>query len=35
MDRGEDELQRLQLNPSELQYYVTKEVELNTGNFDN
>jgi hypothetical protein len=35
MDRGEDELQRLQLNPSELQYYVTKEIELNTGNFDN
>lgn len=35
VDRGGDELQKLQLNPSELQYYVTKEVELNTGNFDN
>jgi len=34
VDKGADELDALQLNPSELQYYVTKEVELNTGNFD-
>jgi hypothetical protein len=33
MDKGEDELMKLQLNPSELTKYVTKEVELNTGNF--
>ncbi len=32
VDRGNDGLQTLQLNPSELQYYVTKEVELNTDN---
>jgi hypothetical protein len=35
VDRDEEQLQKLQLNPSELQYYATKEVELNTGNFDN
>lgn len=34
VDKGDQGLQTLQLNPSELQYYVTKEVELNTGNFD-
>lgn len=34
VDRGNGKLETLQLNPSELQYYVTKEIELNTGNFD-
>jgi len=34
VDHNSGSLQELQLNPSELQYYVTKEVELNTGNFD-
>ena len=33
VDVGEKELQSRQLNPSELQYYKTKEVELNTGNY--
>lgn len=33
VDQGDGKFQELQLNPSELQYYVTKEVELNTGNF--
>jgi len=33
VDTGDTKLQTRQLNPSELQYYVTKEVELNTGNF--
>lgn len=30
VDKGNKQLQTLQLNPSELAYYVTKEVELNT-----
>lgn len=34
VDMGNGELQMQQLNLSELQYYVTKEVELNTGNFN-
>ena len=34
VDKGAGELEALQLNPSELQYYVTKEIELNTGNFN-
>ena len=33
VDRGGDEPDALELNTSELQYYVTKEVELNTGSF--
>lgn len=34
VDKGGAQRQQLQLNPSELQYYITKEVELNTGNFE-
>ena len=30
VDKGGDELVALQLNPSELQYYKTEEIELNT-----
>jgi hypothetical protein len=33
VDIEKNELATRQLNPSELQYYVTKEVELNTGNY--
>jgi hypothetical protein len=29
VDRGNPQLQELQLNPSELQYYATEEIELN------
>lgn len=28
-------MQKLQLNPSELTYYITPEAELNTGNYEN
>jgi hypothetical protein len=34
VERNDGRESELQLNPSELQYYITKEVELNTGNFD-
>ncbi len=33
VDTGESTLDTRQLNPTELQYYLTKEVELNTGNY--
>jgi hypothetical protein len=33
-DTGASEKDERQLNPSELQYYRTNEVELNTGNFN-
>lgn len=32
VDKGDDELQELSLNPSELQYYITPEIELNSAN---
>jgi hypothetical protein len=34
VDMGETEKDERKLNPSELQYYITPEVELNTGNFN-
>ena len=30
VEKENESMQRLQLNPSELQYYVTEEIELNT-----
>lgn len=33
VDYGDEELSKLQLNPSELVYYTTKRIELNTGNY--
>jgi len=33
IDRGDGHLEAHHLNVTELQYYVTKEVELNSGNF--
>lgn len=34
VDKGGDELHALQLNPTELQYYITPEIELNSENKD-